>query len=109
MYAKLFPNQYVSLSHGEGVPINAEGEHDPNQPSRNITEVVGEALSTLGAQFVFQSSALTGNSHHGGIHSDGDELQRAHCHRFSTGDSCERRPNEDGRRGKPATCFDPIN
>jgi hypothetical protein len=64
VYAKLFPNQYVSLSHGNGVQINALGAYDPSEPLRTRTEVVGEGLSTLGARFVFQSSALRGNDHH---------------------------------------------
>jgi len=61
-YARTFPNQYVSLSHGDGVPINAEGAPDPQQPSRTRQEIVGQAWSTLGAQFAFQSSALTGGA-----------------------------------------------
>src|SRR5262249_22810249 len=63
VYARLFPNQYVSLSHGSGVRINAVGAFDPLEPLRTRTEVVGEGLSTLGSQFVFQSSALTGDDH----------------------------------------------
>jgi hypothetical protein len=62
-YARLFPNQYVSLSHGNGVRINGTGAYDPDEPLRTTLRVVGEALSTLGAQFVFQSSALRGERH----------------------------------------------
>jgi hypothetical protein len=62
-YAKLFTNQYISMSHGYGLPINAEGVFDPRQASRTPEEVVGQAWSTLGAQFAFQSSALTGTTH----------------------------------------------
>jgi hypothetical protein len=63
-YARYFPNQYISLSHGDGVPINAEGAYDPNEPDRTHQEVVGEAFSIFGDQFAFQSSALRGNGHH---------------------------------------------
>jgi hypothetical protein len=62
-YAKYFPNQYVSLSHGNGVPINAEGMPDPQEPTRTRQDVVGDGWSILGAQFAFQSSALTGDAH----------------------------------------------
>jgi len=63
-YRELFPYQYVSLSHGHGVMVNAEGAYDPNELTRTPPELVGEALSTLGHQFVFQSSAIRGDAHH---------------------------------------------
>jgi hypothetical protein len=63
-YAKLFPNQYVSLSHGHGVPISAGGAYSPDEPARTVPMLVGEGLSTLGAQFVYQSSALRGYAYH---------------------------------------------
>ena len=32
-YARIFPNQYISLSHGDGVPIDGEGAYDAQQPA----------------------------------------------------------------------------
>ncbi len=101
MYAKLFPNQYVSLSHGYGVPINAEGEHDPNQQSRNITEVVGEAWSTLGSQFCFQSSALTGGSHRDGAIQTVMSYNGRVVTGFQLASACIDAPTKMGAAGDP--------
>jgi hypothetical protein len=100
-YARTFPNQYISLSHGNGVDIDAEGAYDPEQPSRTRTEVVGEALSTLGGRFVFQSSALRGNAHreeaiqmvisYNGLCATGFQLST----------SCEHSPTAMGAAGNP--------
>ena len=101
MYAKLFPNQYVSLSHGAGVPINGSGAYDLSEPLRTTTEVIGEGLSTLGAQFVFQSSALRGDAHME------DAIQRVISYngRCATGfllsTSCENDAGAMGAAGNP--------
>jgi hypothetical protein len=100
-YARVFPHQYISLSHGDGLPINALGAYDPDQPSRTRPEVVGEALSTLGARFVFQSSALRGNAHR----QEAVEMVVSYNGLCATGfqlsTSCEHSPTAMGAAGNP--------
>jgi hypothetical protein len=101
VYAKLFPNQYVSLSHGNGVQINAFGLIDPLEPLRTRPQVVDEGLSTLGAQFVFQSSALRGTNHH----EDAIQMVVSYNGRCATGfllsTSCENDAAAMGAAGNP--------
>ena len=100
-YAQLFPNQYVSLSHGNGVSIDAEGAYDPDQALRTRPLVVGEGLSTLGNRFVFQSSALTGGVHHEAA-IDMVVSYNARCVTgFLLSTSCEKSPAAMGAAGNP--------
>jgi Beta-galactosidase len=63
-FAEYFPNQYISLSQGNAVPINAEGAFDPSEIDRMQQQVAAAGLSILGDQLAFQISALRGNDHH---------------------------------------------
>ena len=102
-YAEVFPNQYVSLSHGNGVPINAEGVPDPNEPLRTRPEVVGEGFSTLGARFAFQSSALDGFP--GTKRSEATQMVISYnglaVTGFQLGTSCENAAEAMGAAGNP--------
>ena len=63
-YKEYFPNQYISLASGIGVPINAEGAYDPNERTRVQQALPAEAFDILGAQFAFQASGLRGENQH---------------------------------------------
>jgi protocatechuate 3,4-dioxygenase beta subunit len=68
VYSEDFPNQYISLSHGNGAAIDANGNAvqgvdgiaNANFLAYERQAIVDEAFNTLGDQFVFQSSALNG-------------------------------------------------
>jgi hypothetical protein len=101
-FAELFPNQYVSLSLGIPVAINAEGVYDPNEHGRVVQGVVAEGLATLGRQFVLQSSSLRGvKSHQEAAH----ELLISFNGRTVTGyllsTSCEKDARVMGAQGHP--------
>jgi hypothetical protein len=100
-YAKGFPNQYVSLSHGNGVPINAEGVPDPQEPTRTRQEVVGDGWSILGAQFAFQSSALTGDAHREQAVEMVISYNGLAVTGFLLASSCENGPQYMGAAGNP--------
>jgi hypothetical protein len=101
IHAKLFPNQYVSLSMGHVVPINAEGVYDRSAIERTGEQIVGQAWSTLGAQFGLQSSSLQGTGHYASVH----EYVRSFNGRAVTGfllsTSCEKDPRIMGAAGSP--------
>ncbi len=59
-YGKDFPRQYLSISHGDGLPINAEGVQDHSAEELERAAIVNGGLATLGDRFDFQSSALKG-------------------------------------------------
>jgi Beta-galactosidase len=100
-YARLFPNQYISLSHGNGLPIDAEGAFDPTEPERTGTAVEGEAWSTLGAQFAFQSSSLTGDGHHAAAIQNVVSYNGRVVTGFQTASSCLSAPSKMGAAGNP--------
>jgi len=100
-YARAFPNQYVSLSHGNGVMVNAEGVYDPTEPPRTRTELVGEALSTLGGRFVFQSSALRGNAGHVEAVDMVISYNGLCATGFQLGTDCEQNATSMGAAGNP--------
>jgi hypothetical protein len=54
VYAADFPNQYVSLSVGGGLPINDRGEHDPHEHLRTKQAIVERAIGVLGRRFALQ-------------------------------------------------------
>jgi hypothetical protein len=54
VYAADFPNQYVSLSVGNGLTINDQGKLDPRERLRTKEAVVNEAISALGRRFALQ-------------------------------------------------------
>ncbi len=56
VYAGDFPNQLVSLSHGDGLHINESGRSDPRERLRTAQQVVDVAMHLLGRRFVLQSS-----------------------------------------------------
>jgi len=55
-YAADFPNQFVSLSHGDGLHINEAGRPDPRERRRTAEAVIAEGMQLLGRRFVLQSS-----------------------------------------------------
>jgi hypothetical protein len=59
-YVADFPNQYISLSWGYGLEINANGQICKAQPPLTVQAILDEANNTLGDQFVLQASDLTG-------------------------------------------------
>lgn len=59
-YVADFPNQYISLSWGYGLEINAQGQISQAQPPLTVQAILEEASDTLGDQFVLQASDLTG-------------------------------------------------
>jgi Beta-galactosidase len=61
-FKEYFPNQYISLASGSGVPINAEGAYDPNEGMRIQQELPDEAFNILGDQLTFQAAGLRGNN-----------------------------------------------
>jgi hypothetical protein len=101
IYATLFPNQYVSLSNGHIVPINTEGVYDPDAPARTTAELVGQAWSTLGAQFGYQSSSLRGTNHYASVHA----AVRSYSGRTVTGfllsTNCQNQSEVMGAAGNP--------
>jgi Beta-galactosidase len=100
-FAELFPNQYVSLSLGNGVAINAEGVYDPNENDRMHQEVVSEGLATLGRQFVLQSSSLRGNGHHDTVHDFLISFNGRVATGFQLSTTCINSPAAMGAAGNP--------
>jgi hypothetical protein len=100
-YGMLFPNQYVSLSHGDGVRINAEGVFDPSEQERTPVEIIGEGISTLGTQFVLQSSSLRGNNHQAKTHALIISYNGRCVTGFQLTTSCEQSPASMGAPGNP--------
>ena len=58
VYAADFPNQYVSLSVGNGINIDDQGKIDRNEHSRTRQKVIDQAIGLLGRRFVLQNSDL---------------------------------------------------
>jgi hypothetical protein len=56
VYADDFPNQFVSLSQGNGLHINENGRSDPRERVRTTQAIVDVAMHLLGRRFVLQSS-----------------------------------------------------
>ena len=54
VYAADFPNQYVSLSVGNGLTINDQGKLDPRERLRTKQAVVDQAIGVLGRRFALQ-------------------------------------------------------
>jgi hypothetical protein len=62
VYAADFPNQYISLSMGSGLPIDDRGKRAPRERMGIRQEVIDEAMPALGRRFVLQFSNLDGNA-----------------------------------------------
>jgi hypothetical protein len=60
VYAADFPNQYISVSMGLGLDINERGKIAPRERKETRQEIIDEAISVLGRQFVLQFSNLDG-------------------------------------------------
>jgi len=65
VYAADFPNQYVSLSFGGGLPINDQGKIDARERSRTRLAIIDQANRILGRRFALQSCNLDGIPSHG--------------------------------------------
>ncbi len=63
-YGKDFPHQYLSISHGDGLPINADGMLDHAAEEFERTAIVNGGLATVTDRFDFQSSSLKGVPSH---------------------------------------------
>jgi len=122
VYATDFPNQYVSLSVGQGVStINADGSAVMGTPKEKAQESNANAAATRTAliaeasnklidftgQFVYQSSSLTGNpaaqpsptqSSQTSLISENGDLVTG----FQLGSSAEQAPAKQGATGNPA-------
>jgi hypothetical protein len=61
VYVADFPNQFISLSLGGGLPINDQGQIDYNQELVTRDLVVNTVDGILGPQFTLQDSNLDGN------------------------------------------------
>jgi len=61
-YKEDFPNRYISLSLGDGIAVDDQGQLDPSEPLTTQTAVINEAASILQSQFMFQESNLDGNA-----------------------------------------------
>ena len=55
-----FPNQYVSLSEGNGLNINDRGKRDASERARTRQAIVDEGIRLLGRRFALQNSNLDG-------------------------------------------------
>jgi hypothetical protein len=62
VYVEDFPNQFISLSAGLGLPINDLGQIDHNQPPITRSEVAEAVNEVLRFNFTLQESNLDGNS-----------------------------------------------
>ena len=101
-YAADFPNQYVSLSMGNGININDQGRIDRSEHSRTRQAVIDEAMGLLGRRFVLQSSDLHAGPKHQHL---GTELVIGYSGRIVTGlqmkTSAERGSAAMGAEGDP--------
>jgi hypothetical protein len=59
-YAADFPNQYVSLSVGTGLPIGDDGRVDPSQRLQTRDDIVAQARAVLGSRLALQLSDVHG-------------------------------------------------
>jgi len=57
-YAAYFPNQYVTLTVGQGLPLNDQGRVDHAEPARTREAVSEQARSILGHRFVLMNQDL---------------------------------------------------
>ena len=57
-----FPNQYVSLSQGNGLNINDREKLDASERARTKQAIVDEGIRLLGRRFAFQGSNLDGTA-----------------------------------------------
>jgi hypothetical protein len=104
VYVADFPNQYISVSMGSGIPIDERGKIAPRERMDIRQEIVDEAMSALGRRFVLQFSNLDGNSgpEQG---ARGTAYVISYTGRVITGfqlrTSCERNSGDMGAEGNP--------
>ncbi len=60
VYARSFPNQYVSLSLGFGLNIDERGKRDARARKPTKEAIIDEGIRVLGRRFVLQNSNLDG-------------------------------------------------
>jgi hypothetical protein len=104
VFAADFPNQYVSLSFGRGIPINNQGKIDRREPMRTRQAIIDKAIALLGHRFALQHCNLDGNSGEG--HGPpGTHFLISHNGRIITGfllrTSCEHNSGNMGAEGNP--------
>ena len=58
VYAADFPNQYVSLSVGNGLNINDQGKIAPGEGMRTRQTIIDQAMGLLGRRFVLENNDL---------------------------------------------------
>jgi hypothetical protein len=104
VYARSFPNQYVSLSLGFGLNIDQRGKRDARARKPTRDAIINEGIRVLDRRFVLQNSNLDGNpeaSH--GPH--GVPLVISYSGRIVTGfqlrTSCVRNSGNMGAEGDP--------
>ncbi len=61
VYAADFPNQYISLSFGDGLAINDQGKIDAGERMRTRLAIINQANAILGRRFALQYCNLDGN------------------------------------------------
>ena len=104
VYDADFPNQYISLSLGFGLPINEQGRIDPREHKRTKQAVIDQGIGLLGRRFALQYSNLDGNP---GLDKGppGTALVISYNERIITGfqlrTSCERNSGNMGAEGDP--------
>lgn len=72
-FASDFPNQYISLSQGEGLDINDQGKIDHSEHLRTRQAIVDLASKTLGHRFALQLSDVHAGPTRNGPNSEAEE------------------------------------
>jgi hypothetical protein len=101
VYANDFPNQYISLSVGNGLNINDQGKRAPAAGMRTRQAIIDQAMSLLGRRFVLQNSDLSA----GPVEHRATSFVIGYSGRIITGlqlrTSCERNSSDMGAEGDP--------
>ncbi len=100
-YAADFPDQWISLSLGNGLNINDRGKRDPSEGTRTRQTIIDQAIGILGRRFVLQNSDLSA----GGVEHPATGFVIGYGGRIITGlqlrTSCERNSGNMGAPGDP--------
>jgi hypothetical protein len=105
-YAADFPNQYVSLSSGNGLPIDDQGKLDPRERMRTRRAVVEQAIGVLGRRLAYQlNDVRAGPDDHSSNSEVEDQFVIGYIGRIVTGfqmrTSAERDSGAMGAEGDP--------
>ncbi len=102
VYAADFPNQYVSLSVGNGLNINDRGKIAPSEGMRTRQTIIDQAMGLLGRRFVLENDNLHAGSNN---QRDPTSFVMSYSGRVITGlemrSSAERGSTGQGAPGNP--------